>query len=141
VLFRSQERYAQDFFVSGLSINADSKNKEAAWLFIQWATSARLEKEIVETRTGKRSDYVSQSALASDAFKETVRASDIILKATKVADPAYFPRIPEFGQLADVFCSAVSTAIAKGPDSVSALMKEANQTITEMLAKAGYYQD
>lgn len=132
-----QERYAQDFFASGLSINADSKNKEAAWLFVQWATSTGLQQQIVET--GKRSDYTSQSVLASDAFKETVRASDTILKASKVADPAYFPRIPEFGQLADVFCSAVSTAIAKGPDSVSTLMKEANQTITEILAEAGYY--
>lgn len=131
-------RYSQDFFASGLSINADSKHKGAAWLFVQWATSTALQREIV--KTGQRSDFTSQSVLGSAEFKKTIRAADVILKASKVADPAYFPRIPEFGQLADVFCAAVSRAVAEGPESVPGLMKEADKKIADILAKAGYYE-
>ncbi len=133
-----QVRYAQDFFASGISINADSKHKEAAWLFTQWATSTAVQKEIV--KTGQRSDYTVESVLGSPEFKKNVRAADTILEAARVADPSYFPRIPEFGQLADVFCAAVSTAVAKGPESVPGLMKEANAEVTKIMKNAGYYQ-
>ncbi|NIM97328.1 MAG: extracellular solute-binding protein, partial [candidate division Zixibacteria bacterium] len=126
------------FFASGISINADSKHKEAAWLFTQWATSTAVQKEIV--KTGQRSDYTVESVLGSPEFKKNVRAADTILEAARVADPSYFPRIPEFGQLADVFCAAVSTAVAKGPESVPGLMKEANAEVTKIMKNAGYYQ-
>ena len=131
-----QVRYSQDFFASGLSINADSKHKEAAWLFVQWATATATQMEQI----AERSDFTVESILSSDEYQANVPGGSVILEAAKVADPAYFPAIPEFGALSDVFSAAVSQMVADGPDSVEAQMASANEQITKILADAGYYK-
>ncbi len=131
-----QVRYSQDFFASGLSINADSKHKEAAWLFVQWATATATQKE----QLAERSDFTAQSILSSDEYRTKVPGGSVILEAAKVADPAYFPAIPEFGALSDVFSAAVSRMVADGPESVEAQMASANDQITKILTDAGYYK-
>jgi multiple sugar transport system substrate-binding protein len=131
-----QVRYSQDFFASGFSINADSKHKEAAWLFVQWATSASTQRK----QLAQRSDFTVQSILQSDEYKNNVPGGATILEAAKVADPSYFPAIPEFGALADVFSAAVSRMVADGPDSVEAEMEKANTEIEKILEEAGYYK-
>jgi len=131
-----QVRYSQDFFASGLSINVDSKHKEAAWLFVQWATAASTQK----LQFAKRSDFTVTSILQSDEYKKNVPGGATILEAAKVADPAYFPAIPEFGALSDVFSAAVSSMVADGPDSVEAQMAKANAEIEKLLDAAGYYK-
>ncbi len=131
-----QVRYSQDFFASGLSINADSKHKEAAWLFVQWATATATQLEQI----AERSDFTAESILSSDEYEANVPGGSVILEAAKVADPAYFPAIPEFGALSDVFSAAVSQMVADGPDSVEAQMASANEQITKILADAGYYK-
>ncbi|HLC04768.1 MAG TPA: sugar ABC transporter substrate-binding protein [Anaerolineales bacterium] len=130
-----QDRYAQDFFASGLSINADSQHKEAAWLFVQWATAAATQAE----QLAERSDFTVESILNSEAYRSQVPGGEVILQAAQVADPAYFPAIPEFGALSDVFSAAVSRMVAEGPDSVEDVMTAANAEIEELLAAAGYY--
>jgi multiple sugar transport system substrate-binding protein/sorbitol/mannitol transport system substrate-binding protein len=130
-----QVRYAQDFFASGLSINADSQHKEAAWLFVQWATAAATQGE----QLAERSDFTVQSILSSDTYRTAVPGGEVILLAAQVADPAYFPAIPEFGALADVFSAAVSRMVADGPESVPDEMAAANAEIEELLRAAGYY--
>lgn len=131
-----QVRYSQDFFASGLSINVDSKHKEAAWLFVQWATAAATQK----LQFAKRSDFTVASILQSDDYKKSVPGGATILEAAKVADPAYFPAIPEFGALSDVFSAAVSRMVADGPDTVEAEMAKANAEIEKLLDAAGYYK-
>ena len=131
-----QVRYSQDFFASGLSINADSKHKEAAFLFVQWATAASTQ----EKQITKRSDFTVQSILQSEEYKNTVPGGATILEAAKVADPAYFPAIPEFGALADVFSASVSRMVAEGPDSVEAEMAKANTEIEKILDEGGLLQ-
>jgi|GEM_PF-1350154 len=128
-------RYSQDFFASGLSINADSKHKEAAWLFVQWATATVTQLE----QLAERSDFTVSSILQSDDYKTNVPGGGVILEAAKVADPLYFPAIPEFGALSDVFSAAVSRMVAEGPDSVEAEMEKANAEIEKLLQEAGYY--
>jgi multiple sugar transport system substrate-binding protein/sorbitol/mannitol transport system substrate-binding protein len=130
------ERYSQDFFASGLSINADSQHKEAAWLFVQWATSAATQLE----QLAERSDFTVSSILESDEYRTNVPGGEVILEAAKVADPQYFPAIPEFGALSDVFSAAVSRMVAEGADSVEAEMEKANTEIEALLDEAGYYK-
>lgn len=127
--------YAQDFFASGLSINADSKNKEAAWLFVQWATATSTQGE----QLAERSDFTVTSILESPEFREQVPGGSVILDAAQVADAAYFPRIAEFGAISDIFSAAVSQMVAQGPDVVEQLMAEANAEIEQILEEAGYY--
>jgi len=127
--------YSQDFFASGLSINADSKHKEAAWLFVQWATSASTQK----AQLAERSDFTVQSILESPEYVDQVPGGAVILEAAKVADPAYFPAIPEFGAISDVFSAAVSRMVAEGPQSVQEEMEKANAEIEKILQEAGYY--
>jgi ABC-type glycerol-3-phosphate transport system substrate-binding protein len=129
-------RYSQDFFASGLSINADSKHKEAAWLFVQWASAAETQR----AQLAERSDFTVSSILESDEYKANVPGGEVILEAAKVADPTYFPAIPEFGALSDVFSAAVSRMVAEGPASVPAEMEKANAEVEKLLADAGYYK-
>lgn len=123
-----QTRAMQDFFSSGLSINADSKNKGAAWYFVQWATSAAVQKEEFE----ERSDFTVQSLLGSPEFKKRPGGS-VILEAAKVADPEYFPATPQFSAIADAFDPIFSEMVAKGPSSVDSLMPEAASAVEAVL--------
>jgi ABC-type glycerol-3-phosphate transport system substrate-binding protein len=123
------QRAAQDFFASGLSINADSQHKGAAWLFVQWATSTAVQRE----ELSERSDFTVQSLLGSKAFRERPGGA-VILKAAKMADPAYFPATPKFSAIADAFDPALSDMVAKGPGSVPAAMPKAAAAVNEVLA-------
>jgi hypothetical protein len=80
-----------------------------------------------------------ESILNSDAYRAQVPGGEVILQAAQVADPLYFPAIPEFGALSDVFSAAVSRMVAEGPGSVEDEMTAANAEIEELLAAAGYY--
>ena len=124
-----QSRSMQDFFSSGLSINADSKHKDAAWLFVQWATSQAVQKEEFAERT----DFTVESLLNSAAFKKRPGGS-VILAAALAADPTYFPNIPNFSAVADVFDPIFSQMVAEGPSSVATLMPKAESAVNAVLA-------
>ena len=87
-----------------------------------------------------RSDFTVQSILDSEDFKNNVPGGKVILEAAKVADPTYFPAIPEFGALSDVFSAAVSRMVADGPEVVESEMSKANAEIEKLLEEAGYYK-
>jgi multiple sugar transport system substrate-binding protein len=127
-----QVRAAQDFFASGLSINADSKHKGAAWLFVQWATSESVQKQ----EFAERSDFTVQSLLGSPAFKKRPGGA-VILAAAKVADPAYFPATPKFSAVADAFDPAFSDMVANGPSSVAGAMPKVASAVDKVLQGNG----
>jgi multiple sugar transport system substrate-binding protein len=123
-----QVHAAQDFFASGLSINADSKHKGASWLFVQWATSTAIQRE----ELAERSDFTSASILGAPAFKKRP-GGPVILQAAKMADPAYFPPTPRFGAVSDAFTTVFSEMVAKGPGSVASEMPKAAAAVDKAL--------
>jgi multiple sugar transport system substrate-binding protein len=66
----------------GWAINKDSKKKEAAWLFIQWATSPPFVREMVPSEYGcpaRSSIYKEQRYLDGMPAETIVRAQDYML--------------------------------------------------------------
>lgn len=134
-----------------LAIEKSSKNKDAAFKFITWATS----KEYIE-KVGESEGWVvapsgtRQSTYENAKYKEAAPFSDMVLEAMKKADyehPTVNPvpykgiqyvAIPEFQQLGTEVSQQIAAAIA-GQKTVDEVMKEA-QKLAEKVAKEGGYK-
>ena len=120
-----------------MGINADSKNIEAAWLFLQWMTSKDVQmRTMIE---GGNTGITSVSAMASEEFSKTYPGVPVILEALKLANPDYMPHIAEYPEL----CEAIGTQISRsvtGEASVEDAMKIAYDDMYKVLEQAGYYQ-
>lgn len=109
-----------------LSINAKSSNKEAAWYFIQWATSKEnaLKAQLAAIPTGRI------SAWASEEFRKTDRAPELTkatLDSLKLAGtPSWGPPFVAVGEIRDVLGSVVVVAI-EGGDTKAAAQKATEQ--------------
>jgi ABC-type glycerol-3-phosphate transport system substrate-binding protein len=117
-----------------VTMNAASKNKEAAWQFIQWWTSDEV---------GEKCGYFSS--------KEAIRASyeaipnpqslqntaDIGLQMMANGNPNYKPRIPEWVEIGEDISVSVSEVLTNQTDAKAALDRSA-KFAAEVLEKAGY---
>jgi multiple sugar transport system substrate-binding protein len=108
-----------------MGIVEDSKNKEAAWEFIVWATSKEMEKRLAKFGTGARSSTLSDPELAKTyieypatfaAFKESIGR----------------PRIPQWVEMSDVLAAGLSnimTGQAKAKDALAELNDKFAQSL------------
>jgi len=132
------------FTAQGFAIASASKNKEAAYLFLQWATSkdtllkvALNSRHVAVTRNKvwedteflKKYNFDFGAGSYIKAFQETL----------KVAPFWYRPAIPEFNKVGDRLGIAVQEAIVKRKSAAEA-MKDANADIDRMMKEAGYYK-
>ncbi len=134
-----------------LAIEAASKNKEAAFEFIKWATS----KEYIET-VGETEGWVvapsgtRKSTYANQKYREAAPFADIVLESLEKADyknptvdevpyeGIQYVAIPEFQQLGTEVSQQIAAAIA-GQKSLDEAMDEA-QKLAEKIAKEGGYK-
>ncbi len=118
--------YAQWMYAEGLGISRFSKNKDAAWLFLQWRTS--LEVALQEVKDGIRLDFpdtrVYEAAEYSAATEGQEFFTELIPDILASVDPAYWPGIADFDRVAEAFQREISLAIA------------GNQTVKQALEKA-----
>lgn len=131
------ERYASHLFTAGMGINADSRSKEAAWLFLQWMTS-----QDVQMRTmlvGHRTGLTSESVLGSEEFGSTYPGVPVILRALQLANPEYMPHIPEYPEVCEIIGTQISGVVA-GEIKAEAAMEKASDQIYKVLDLAGYYK-
>ncbi|HHU02506.1 MAG TPA: sugar ABC transporter substrate-binding protein [Christensenellaceae bacterium] len=134
-------RPLQWLYMEGLGINAYSKNKEAAWLFLQWRMSRETTmKEFEElARTDVPNLYVLNSPEYSD-FAETKGVSEYTTKlqeSWEMADINYWPFIPQFVEIGDAFMIEISAAIA-GTQDVKTALDNAQRSIEIIMQEAGY---
>ena len=97
-----------------LSISSKSKNKEAAWYFIQWAVSKEnaLKAQLVAIPTGRLSAWEDPSFKSSDKSPELTKAT---LDSLKLKDtPSWGPPFVAVGEIRDVLGAVVVTAIQNG---------------------------
>lgn len=118
----------------GWAINAGSENKGPAWLFVQWATSPTLMKQIapafgVPARTSIYSDPDYLAAMPSQEFVD----SQAWMLANGVDPKAPHLMSPDYGLVADII-SAQMNAVIAGQQDAQAAVENAN---TELEA-AGY---
>ena len=117
-------------FISGMSISAQSRNKEAAWLFIQWATNKQnCLRELVEGVGGGRASTWGQPEVKAKprmpadwytAFLESLKIGRLGL-----------PEIVDVTQYRDIIGVAIQKAIEGG--NPADLMAQAHKEFQEML--------
>lgn len=112
------------------AIAADSKNREALWELILWATSLEMERELAAAMPSSR-----KSVLGDPKFQENYIEYETMLKSYDYALGR--PRIPEWPQMADLIEAALSEAMtgAKSPEQA---LKDLNPLLNEILKGAGY---
>lgn len=120
-------------YINGIGIARGAKNKGAAWLYVQWATSKRLCSEMLRTGSGtpgRASVYEDQSIQKNSQFPpewfSTVNAS------LKIARSG-LPVIVAVTEFRDVFGIALTNMI-NGADPATEL-KKATETFKPILAK------
>lgn len=123
--------------VHGFFINnaVEDKQKEAAFLFGSWATSAQTQEASmgVEPHSG----LTSVSAMQSEAFREKYGAfSDAMIEALDVANPDYMPTVPEANEIVNRVGAALSSVLS-GAKPAGQALTEVTQEINETVLKVG----
>jgi len=113
-----------------LQIPESSKNKEAAWEFIVWATSKGLDPRLAYSQPGPR-----YSTLNDPKMKAKYIEYDAMMKSLPIAKGR--PRIAPYSELADALEVAVSEAMTGSKSSKRAL-DEANKKFEFIMKKWGY---
>ena len=117
----------------GLSIPYLSKNREAAWYFIQWATSKDLVRRLMLEHMilGGRKSAWQDPDLEKYLPKDLIEGS---MASLEVAKP-YNPPVIQISEVRDIVGSVIVTAIQGG--DVEAAAKEANRLFATAIGKAG----
>lgn len=120
----------------GVSINKFAKNKEAAWLFLQWATSKEMQLEMALNgiASPRKSTWESEefvSSMDTPLKKEWVEALKFIMDN---ANPDVGPPAEDQAQVRQIIGEMVGKVIL---DEMSAeeAAKEADTRLTEILNK------
>lgn len=94
----------------GMFISENSKNKEAAWKFIQWALSPEV--QLKSAIDSNRSDVARQSVWQDEAYRNLFGAwgewSDVTFGNMNIASPDYRPMIKNWTQVGDELGTLVS---------------------------------
>lgn len=132
---------AQWFYAEALAISRYAKNKDAAWLFLQW----RMSPEILmrEVEDGIRLDIPYDAVLKDPKYAAKAKESSLdwyVAKLPKVfeaVDMGYWPAVPEFVKVAEAFQKEISLAIA-GKQTVETALANAQKNIEQIMKDAGY---
>jgi len=114
----------------GLMIPKDSKNKEAAWEFIVWATSPEMELKLAYAMPGARYSSLKNPELSAKYVEYKG-----MLESLPIAKGR--PRIAAYSELADALEVALSEAMTGTKDAQTAL-NDANARFEEILRRWGY---
>jgi multiple sugar transport system substrate-binding protein len=118
--------------VWSMGINADSKNREAAWEFTKWFTSKDGSLKYVKGGSG---NSPRQSVLKSAEFKQLAPHAEALATTIGMAKkrPIY-KEYQEIQQVLDIMASKVTTGEAAPKDAV----KEAAKNLTDIMKRGGY---
>jgi ABC-type glycerol-3-phosphate transport system substrate-binding protein len=119
-----------------MSASVSTSRKEAAWKFMNWATSYKISLEL-----GKMGhvENTSLKAMQSPDFEKKVggELAAALRKASLVMDPAYKPLIPQQGEINDLVAIQLSKVLSQQATPEEA-MKEANEKILAIMKRDGY---
>jgi multiple sugar transport system substrate-binding protein len=131
----------QWLYNEGLAITAKSKNKNAAWLFLQWRMSRDTTmKELTQlNRTDVPNLNVLQSKEYTDymASKGLEEFSTALQESWEGTTAEHWPFYPEFTSIGDTFTKEISAAIA-GSKSVDDALETAQSELTTIMKNAGH---
>lgn len=119
----------------GLSISVDSKNKEAAYVFIQWAAGKPVAKRAALLNGGICRYSTHLDPEVQKKWPWTYVNYKYMLHA---ANPDHRPRIPEFSEMIHSISKSGNDAFYERITPEKALA-DMQKEITEIMRKAGYY--
>ncbi len=131
--------HVQWYFSSGLGINVSSKNKDAAWEFIQWRVSPEAYKIEIANKIRVDMPYLEahtwpeHAALAAEWNVEDF--IKVLSDAQAYATGLHWPLIPEFTEVAEAVMIEVSSAIA-GMKTVREALDDAQVSVEKILQKS-----
>ncbi|WP_299168972.1 ABC transporter substrate-binding protein [uncultured Arthrobacter sp.] len=135
--------HLQWLYNEGLAITADSKNKNAAWLFLQWRMSRDITtKEVTELH---RTDVPNLHVLESETYRDFMAEqgleefSGVLQDSWEMTTAEHWPFYPEFTAIGDTFAKEISAAIA-GSKSVPDALETAQNELTQIMTDAGHIQ-
>ena len=118
-----------------MGIAANSQNKEAAYLFIQWMTSKETDKQLAEIG----GDVIRNSTLSDPDLQAKYAEYPVLLEQLKCANTDWRPLIPEWGAINAPILGVKLSEFATGQKDAQTALDEAAQLITEEMARSGYY--
>lgn len=127
-----------NFFDLGLSLNADSAEKEAAWTVLQFITSAQVQQ--AQAAAGITA-LPRISLVMSDELKAMYPEEDLelVLESLETAESDYMPKIPEYTEICNILGTAASEIVA-GTVGAKEALDAAQVEITQIMEDAGYYE-
>ncbi len=138
---QTKGRFGYSDAAYALSVPRSSKQKEAAWLFSQWATSPDV--MLQTTQLGLRADPTRRSSLESPKFAEKYNYgtgdgsfAKNLAGAFELAMPNYYPRLITGTQLGDTLGLALGQ-ILTGQRSAKDAFAEAQQKSVDIQKQAG----
>lgn len=133
----------QWLYNEGLAITANSGNKDAAWLFLQWRMGRDITtKELLEL---DRTDVPNLAVLGGGDYTAYMAENNledfaVALQASwKMTTAEHWPFYPEFAAIGDTFAGEMSNAIA-GSKSVEDALEAAQAELTRIMRDAGHIQ-
>lgn len=126
--------------VHGLAIPESSKNKEAAFKFIKWATSADVQKRIA--LKDYNLDFTRNSVAQDPEIQKKYNFDNgnlikLRIESLNIARADYRPLIPEWPEIGDLIAAQVNGAV-NGSIGAKFALSEANKQVTEVIKNAGY---
>ncbi len=117
----------------GWGVNADSKNKDAAWLFVEWATSPTLMNQIAPEYgvPARKSVYAAPGFIKAMPGQQFIDAELFMLNQGVNPDPGLINA--KYGETADIISKEMSNIIA-GIKNVDQAASDADAA----LSKLGY---
>ncbi|MGE5591922.1 MAG: ABC transporter substrate-binding protein [Bacillota bacterium] len=115
----------------GISIAKSSKNQDAAWEFIKWATSKEVTTKIQSTGVPSARTSVWESDEGKKAWPTDWVT--VALESGKVGSPADRPLVINVGKARDLIGNVITAAIT-GKD-IAAAAKTANEQLNALLAE------
>lgn len=118
-----------------MGIPANSKNKEAAFLFIQWMTTKQADRRVVELG----GDPIRISTLTDPEFSKKYPEYPVIAEQLKCADPDWRPLIPEWNELNIKVLGIALHEVITTDKPIQPILDEAANKARAIMERKGYY--
>lgn len=129
------EKYSSSTGGFGVGIPANSKNKEAAFLFIQWMTSKGVAVDVAKAG-GTPNRY---STFEDPELKAMYPEWKIYKEQLKYADPDWRPIIDVWGEINVQFLGVAVNKVLIGEMTAEEAMASIKEPVRNIMDKAGYY--
>jgi len=118
-----------------MGIPSNSQNQEAAFLFMQWMTSKRIDRELALIGA----DPGRLSTLQDPELQEMFPEYPVVLAQLECANADWRPLIPEWGALNAPILGVYISEYVTGERTLDDAMSAAAEEIRAEMDRAGYY--